>query len=333
MSKGQTYLLSLSVLLIFLLSGSVLSHGGGLDAQGCHHDRKRGGYHCHRSPAVQQSPSQIERLGQDPQQSITPTSEPIAVPSLMNVSTSQTVAQCAALVKQQNHQEMIDHIFERRGNRITMEVDGTLQETIGKPSPDFITARSLCADLAALSLSPATYQKEIEQRIQAKKQLEKQRKEQATDDAVVQDWQERARQVQEREVRETQMAARQREAAERARVEQSRSPKEKQALKDKDCRPNLQCWGNKQNSAAIFSCQDHIEKLAKHQAEWTDGWLEPKFSHFRWKDETRGIVTYIGDRIKFHNGFGAWTFYTYECDYDTKHEIALAVRAQLGRLP
>lgn len=25
------------------------SHGGGLDSQGCHHDRKRGGYHCHRS--------------------------------------------------------------------------------------------------------------------------------------------------------------------------------------------------------------------------------------------------------------------------------------------
>ena len=25
------------------------AHGGGLDASGCHHDRKRGGYHCHRS--------------------------------------------------------------------------------------------------------------------------------------------------------------------------------------------------------------------------------------------------------------------------------------------
>lgn len=25
------------------------AHGGGLDAAGCHHDRKNGGYHCHRS--------------------------------------------------------------------------------------------------------------------------------------------------------------------------------------------------------------------------------------------------------------------------------------------
>jgi hypothetical protein len=23
------------------------AHPGGLDAQGCHHDRKRGAYHCH----------------------------------------------------------------------------------------------------------------------------------------------------------------------------------------------------------------------------------------------------------------------------------------------
>ena len=27
-----------------------LAHGGGLDRHGCHHDRKRGGYHCHRAP-------------------------------------------------------------------------------------------------------------------------------------------------------------------------------------------------------------------------------------------------------------------------------------------
>lgn len=26
-----------------------LAHGGGLDRYGCHNDRKRGGYHCHRS--------------------------------------------------------------------------------------------------------------------------------------------------------------------------------------------------------------------------------------------------------------------------------------------
>lgn len=27
---------------------NVSAHRGGLNAEGCHHDRKRGGYHCHR---------------------------------------------------------------------------------------------------------------------------------------------------------------------------------------------------------------------------------------------------------------------------------------------
>lgn len=30
-----------------LSPGIATAHPGGLDAQGCHHDRKRGGYHCH----------------------------------------------------------------------------------------------------------------------------------------------------------------------------------------------------------------------------------------------------------------------------------------------
>ncbi|GLS79262.1 excalibur calcium-binding domain-containing protein [Paracoccus marinus] len=31
-----------------LWQGAAVAHPGGLDASGCHHDRKRGGYHCHR---------------------------------------------------------------------------------------------------------------------------------------------------------------------------------------------------------------------------------------------------------------------------------------------
>ncbi|WP_244244068.1 excalibur calcium-binding domain-containing protein [Marilutibacter alkalisoli] len=33
------------------------AHGGGLNAQGCHNDRKNGGYHCHRSPAAPKPPA------------------------------------------------------------------------------------------------------------------------------------------------------------------------------------------------------------------------------------------------------------------------------------
>lgn len=34
-----------------VLSAPVLAHGGGLNSEGCHNDRKNGGYHCHRAPA------------------------------------------------------------------------------------------------------------------------------------------------------------------------------------------------------------------------------------------------------------------------------------------
>lgn len=51
-------------LALILVSPDVTSaHGGGLDGHGCHHDRKRGGYHCHRGPfAGRPFESQAEML-------------------------------------------------------------------------------------------------------------------------------------------------------------------------------------------------------------------------------------------------------------------------------
>lgn len=47
---------SLAVALTVLLSPTlVFAHGGGLDAYGCHHNRKAGGYHCHRGVLAGQS--------------------------------------------------------------------------------------------------------------------------------------------------------------------------------------------------------------------------------------------------------------------------------------
>ncbi len=38
--------------LFFVAPLIALAHGGGLDAAGCHNNRKTGDYHCHRAPAV-----------------------------------------------------------------------------------------------------------------------------------------------------------------------------------------------------------------------------------------------------------------------------------------
>ena len=45
--KAKYMLLWLIASLLFL-SQDAISHGGGLDRSGCHHNRKTGGYHCHR---------------------------------------------------------------------------------------------------------------------------------------------------------------------------------------------------------------------------------------------------------------------------------------------
>ena len=36
-------------------ASDVSVHGGGLNSEGCHHDRKRGGYHCHRGGGASSS--------------------------------------------------------------------------------------------------------------------------------------------------------------------------------------------------------------------------------------------------------------------------------------
>jgi hypothetical protein len=37
---------------VLLLPPVAMSHGGGLNSEGCHNNRKTGDYHCHRAPAV-----------------------------------------------------------------------------------------------------------------------------------------------------------------------------------------------------------------------------------------------------------------------------------------
>ncbi|MCY7355140.1 MAG: excalibur calcium-binding domain-containing protein [Lysobacter sp.] len=36
--------------------GHAAAHGGGLNAQGCHNDRKNGGYHCHSGSSAAPAP-------------------------------------------------------------------------------------------------------------------------------------------------------------------------------------------------------------------------------------------------------------------------------------
>lgn len=96
---------------------------------------------------------------------------------------------------------------------------------------------------------------------------------------------------------------------------------------------DLACIGNKGTIAAGIYCKDKIEALASHSVRWTDGTFEPKFSRFRWKNKSAGIITYIGGKAEFQNGFGAYTPVIYQCDLDSDNKTVLNVSASEGRLP
>lgn len=111
------------------------------------------------------------------------------------------------------------------------------------------------------------------------------------------------------------------------------APKVSEAQKEAQCLRSLQCWGDRYNAAADTHCPAFVEKLARFSARWTDtGLFEPKFSRFRWLDESAGTLTYVGDKVEFQNAFGAWQPILYECDYDPRTKTILDVRIQPGRL-
>ena len=80
-------------------------------------------------------------------------------------------------------------------------------------------------------------------------------------------------------------------------------PANKQKAK---CEADLRCIAEKKTIEATFKCVPYVERLATNNFEWIDKWYEPKFSHFKWRDQKDLVVTYAGDKIKYQNGFGGW---------------------------
>lgn len=65
------------------ISPPTYAHGGGLDGLGCHHNRKAGGYHCHRGPLAGQyfnSKDEAMRATRGSQSQDTPSRPPARAP-------------------------------------------------------------------------------------------------------------------------------------------------------------------------------------------------------------------------------------------------------------
>lgn len=106
-----------------------------------------------------------------------------------------------------------------------------------------------------------------------------------------------------------------------------------QSAKSEACaKDDLQCLGDKGTIGASVYCKGPVERLATHSVKWTDGTFETKFSRFRWADKANGVITYIGDKAEFQNGFGAFTPVIYECDLAADNKQVLDVRVREGRI-
>lgn len=99
------------------------------------------------------------------------------------------------------------------------------------------------------------------------------------------------------------------------------------------CRLDLPCWAKKYIAEATSACRHRIERLSKSPFEWTDGWLDEKFSKYRWKDREEGVITFIGDKFRSQTIFGGWQFQIYTCDYDPDTKVVMGVNSVPGRLP
>lgn len=114
--------------------------------------------------------------------------------------------------------------------------------------------------------------------------------------------------------------------------EQQRIEKEK-AKKYELCKKSLQCWGDKHSFQATIASEKIIERFAKYDFKWTDGFLGSKIKRFKWLNKRKLTLIYFGDEIQFQNGLGLWVRHHYRIDYDPINKKVLNVTVNKGKLP
>lgn len=94
---------------------------------------------------------------------------------------------------------------------------------------------------------------------------------------------------------------------------------------------DTQCLFDKYFVKASTPCRQLVEKSSKYDFEWTDGIVKPMFTQAINKS-AKNQLTYIGDRVKFTNGFNAKTTMTYACTYDWKANELVDFKISEGKL-
>lgn len=92
------------------------------------------------------------------------------------------------------------------------------------------------------------------------------------------------------------------------------------------------CLYNEYLPRASYPCKKKIERLARYDFEWEDSFLGTAFTRIN-NDARNNEIIFIGDQLKFTNGFGAKMNMMYSCTYNIKTNSVVDVNAAEGRLP
>lgn len=84
-------------------------------------------------------------------------------------------------------------------------------------------------------------------------------------------------------------------------------------------------YGTKAEATCGVEADDYLRSIAKHDFAWDDdakGFFGVKFGSFRKQVDAPGVITYVSDKAKLQNGFGAWNHVTLLCHYNTTTDKA-----------
>lgn len=158
------------LLLTLIIPTTLFSHGGGLNSEGCHHNRKTGDYHCHRSsyrpPAYASTPSYSAPSYSTPSY-LYSAPAPVATPSLGTDEKLRLLATIASLessvsdLKAQNAKLSsgnkmlfgeLEKIAELEGKVQTLEYENR-QLRLARPQPQRVAGNTCQTQLNALKAS------------------------------------------------------------------------------------------------------------------------------------------------------------------------------------
>lgn len=83
-------------------------------------------------------------------------------------------------------------------------------------------------------------------------------------------------------------------------------------LRDANCISKRSDWAIDGKTACTWA----VERLARYDMRWTDGFLGDKFPNVHVNPPEYKTFLFSGESAQFQNGFGAWQNVFYACEYD-----------------